>query len=336
MRLHLLCLDRETGKTVWKKDIEPKLPEVSFTGFVREHGYATSTPTTDGERVYVFFGKTGVAAFTMKGEKVWQSSVGVGTDKWGSGASPIVHDGIVIVPAAIESQALVGLDAKSGKDVWRTKGMTTSWSSPLLVETKDGKHEVVMSLTGKVAGFDPKTGKELWHCQGIQGGGGKGPGYTSSTPVSRDGVVYVVGGGGPNPMVSLAVKAGGRGDVNSSHVLWRKTLGTGVTSPILQGDHLVWVAGVATVLKTSDGSTVAQERLYNARQEYVSPVVAGDNIFALTRREGLYVLSGNGKFQEIAHNEFDGDTSTFNASPAISDGKLFIRSNDFLHCIGTK
>lgn len=343
LRYHLLCMNRDSGKLVWQKDVEPKLPEVPFTGFLREHGYTSSTPATDGERVYAFFGKTGVVAFKLTGEKVWQASVGTDTDKWGSGSSLIVHDGIVIVNASIESQALVGLDAKTGQEVWRQKGLSTCWTSPLLVETKDGKHEVVMSLAGKVVGYDPKSGKELWRCQGIgggAGGGGKGGkgggGYTSSTPVARDGVVYVVGGGGPNPAVSLAVKAGGRGDVNESHVLWRKSLGTGIASPVLQGDNLCWIAGSATVLKASDGSTVAQERLYDSRQEYVSPVVAGDKIFALTRRSGLYVLAGSPKFQELAHNEFDGDNSVFNASPAISDNKLYVRSNEYLCCIGKK
>jgi outer membrane protein assembly factor BamB len=337
LKLHLLCIDRDSGKTVWEKTVEPKLPEAPFTGFIKEHGYATSTPATDGERVYVFFGKTGVLAYSMAGEKLWQTSVGEGTDKWGTGSSPIVHDGVVIVNAAIESGSIVGLDAKTGNELWRFKDVTPCWTSPLLVETKSGGHEVVLSLPGKVGAFDPKSGKELWRCKGIGSGDpAKGPGYTSSTPVARDGIVYAVGGGGPSPAVSLAVKTGGKGDVDDTHVIWRQSLGTGIASPVLDGNFLCWISGSATVLDAKSGTKVSQERLYDSRSEYVSPVLAGDRIYALTRADGLYVLSGQGKLKELDHIDFPGDSSLFNASPAVSDGKLIVRSNEFLYCFGKK
>ena len=99
----------------------------------------------------------------------------------------------------------------------------------MVVKTKEGKHEVVINVPGKIAGYDPETGKELWTCKGVVaaggggggGGGGFGGPYTASTPVARDGIVYVIGGGGPVPTAALAVKTGGKGDVTQSHVLWR-------------------------------------------------------------------------------------------------------------------
>jgi hypothetical protein len=298
---------------------------------------------TDGERVYVFFGKTGVLAFDLDGKQLWQASVGTGTNQWGSAASPVVHKDLVIVNAAIESNSLVALDKKTGKEVWRTRGVGTSWASPLLVETKEGMHEVVLSQPGKLAGYDPETGKQLWHCQGIGSGGGGGGGlggfggaYTCSTPVARDGVVYVTGGGGPAPTASLAVKAGGRGDVNQTHVLWRQRQGASMCSPVLSGDFLCWVSGNATALRIADGKTAYNQRLYSSRQEYVSAVSAGDAIYALTRFDGMYVLAGGGKFKQLAHLEFDGDNSIFNASPAISDGRIYLRSNAYLYCIGKR
>jgi outer membrane protein assembly factor BamB len=334
LRLLVLCLDRNTGREVWQKEVAPKLPEASFTGFLREHGYASSTPVTDGERLYVFFGKTGVVAFDLAGTQLWQADVGSGTDKWGSGSSPIVAGNLVIVNAAIESKALVALDKKTGKEVWRTRGLGTSWASPLLVATKDGQHEVVLSLAGKVVGYDPETGKELWRCQGIGSSGGFG--YTGSTPVARDGVVYVIGGGGPTPAAALAVRAGGRGEVTRTHVLWRQKAGTGISSPVLSGDYLCWVAGTANCLRADTGKVVYRESLYGARSEYVSPVAVGDKIFALTRLDGLYVLAGGEKFQKLAHYDFEGDNSIFNASPAVGDGCIYIRSNEYLYCIGKR
>src|SRR5207244_2311670 len=113
----------------------------------REHGYASATPVTDGERVFVFFGKSGVLAFDMDGKQLWHKSVGTGTDRmgWGSAASPILYKDLVIVNAAIESGSLVALNKKTGDEVWRTKGISTTWASPILVQTKDGKHEIVLS-----------------------------------------------------------------------------------------------------------------------------------------------------------------------------------------------
>ncbi len=336
LRLLLLCLERATGKILWQKDIPPKLPEFPFNNFNREHGYASSTPVTDGERVYVFFGKTGVLAFDLDGNRLWHVDVGSGTDAWGSAASPILYQDLLIVNAAIESQSLVALNKKSGKEVWRVKGLGKSWSTPVLVQSsppgrgQGGKQELVVSLPGKMAAYDPRTGDELWHCEGIAGM------YTISSPVARDGVVYAMGGGGPTPPMALAVRAGGRGDVTKTHVLWRKKAGTGISSPVLSGDHVCWVAGAAWCLKAADGETAYQERLYDGFGEYVSAVAAGDKIFALTRFDGLFVLAGGGKFQKLGHYDFEGDSSIFNASPAVSNGRLYIRSNNYFYCIGKK
>jgi outer membrane protein assembly factor BamB len=334
LKLLLVCLDAAKGEVVWQKSIPPKLPEMQFTNYITEHGYASSTPVTDGKHIFVFFGKSGVFAFDMKGKQLWQADVGSKTHKWGSAASPILTRNLVVVNAAIESDSLIALDKKSGKEVWRTKGVGTSWASPLLVETKEGKQEIVLSQPGKVVGYAAETGKELWHCKGIPAGG-FGPAYTISTPVTRDGIVYVIGGGGPIPATALAVKAGGRGDVNKTHVLWRKDTGSSTCSPILVGDNLMWVSGTVVALSTASGKKAGQERLYSSWVEYVSPVAAGDKIFALTRFDGLFVVNAT-NFKKLAHNTFEGDNSIFNASPAIANGRIYIRSNKYLYCIGKK
>jgi hypothetical protein len=355
LRLVVLCLDRSKGDVLWQKEIEPKLPEASFTGYLREHGYASSTPILDGDRLFVFFGKTGVFAFDLNGKQLWQADVGSSTHMWGSAASPVVYKDLVIVNAAIESKSLVALDKNTGKEKWRVKGVGACWTSPILVPTKEGKTELVLNQPSKVVGYDPETGDKLWECEGIGSGGGKGGGgkggggfggkgggfggmgggYTASTPVAKDGIVYIIGGGGPTPPLALAVKTGGKGDVTKSHIVWKAKAGTTNCSPVLIGDQLCWVSGNVTALNVVDGKTTANERLYGNRQEYVSAVAAGDKIFALTRFEGLYVLDG-AKFEQLAHNEFEGDKSIFNASPAVSNGRLYIRSNEFLYCIGKK
>lgn len=338
LRLHVLCVERQTGKTVWQKDLQPSLPESAWSNFNREHGYASSTPASDGESIFAFFGKSGVFAFDLAGQQLWQAHVGAKTDVWGSAASPVLYKNLVIVNAAIESGAMIALDKKTGKEVWRIKGISKNWTSPIIVPVAQAKadsavpHELVISLPGSVVGYNPADGQELWRCQGI---GSAGAGYTISTPVTRDGIVYVIGGGGPSGQATaLAIRAGGRGDVTQSHQLWRQKGGSSVCSPVLVGDHLCWVAGSATCLNAADGKMAYQEDVYSGRSEYVSAVAAGDRIFALTRFNGLYVLAAGGKFEQLAHNEFKGDASVFNASPAISDGRLYIRSNEYLYCIG--
>jgi hypothetical protein len=338
LKLLVVCLDRKKGDVLWQKEVQPKLPETPFSGMMREHSYASSTPVTDGKNVYVFFGKTGVFAFDLDGNQLWSADVGSSTHMWGSAASPVVYKDLVIVNAAIESKSLVALNKNTGKEVWRQSGVGTTWASPLLVQTKDGKDELVLSLPGKIVGYDPQTGKSLWNCQGIGGGGGgfggRGGSYTASTPVAKDGIVYVIGGGGPLPATSLAVKAGGTGDVTKTHVVWKQRAGATNCSPVLTGDYLCWVDGLVTCLKISDGTISYKERLYGAKGEYVSAVAAGDKVYALTRYDGLYVLAGGGTFEKLAHNELKGDTSIFNASPAISDGRMYLRSNEFLYCVG--
>jgi outer membrane protein assembly factor BamB len=337
LRLVVLCYDRNKGDVLWQKEIEPKLPEAPFSDFLRDHGYASSTPVTDGKNVYVFLGKSGVYAFDMDGKQLWSADVGSGTDKWGSAASPVVYNDVLIVNAAIESKALVGLDKNSGKELWRVKGTGTNWTSPIIVETKDGTHELVVSLPGRVVGYEPETGKELWRCDGIGSASGFG-GYTISTPVARDGVVYLMGGGGFAKATTLAVRAGGRGDVTKTHLLWRESTGTGTASPVLSGDCLCWASGAFTCLNVKDGKKAHQARLYEGGfgGEYVSAVAADGRIYALTRLDGLYVLEGGGKFEQLSHYDFTGDRSIFNASPAVSGGKIYIRSNAYLYCLGKK
>jgi outer membrane protein assembly factor BamB len=345
LKLLVVCLDRKKGEVLWKKEVEPKLPETNFSGMMREHSYASATPVTDGKNVYAFFGKSGVHALDLDGKSLWSADVGSSLHMWGTAASPVLYKDLVIVNAAIESKSLVALDKNTGKEKWRQRGLGTTWASPILVETKDGKHEIVINVPGKVAGYDPESGKELWTCTGVVGGGGGGGGfgggfgggpYTASTPVARDGIVYVIGGGGPTPAAALAVKTGGKGDVSKTHVVWRVKPGATNCSPVLTGDYLCFVDGTATCLNIADGKVAYKERLYDAKNEYVSAVATGDRVYALTRYDGLFVIKGGGDFERLSRLSFPGDTSIFNASPAISDGRLYLRSNEYLYCIGKK
>jgi outer membrane protein assembly factor BamB len=323
---HLVCVDRKTGAKLWDKDVKAKLPEPRYTGFMANHGYASSTPATDGERVYVFYGKTGVFAYDFAGKELWQADVGDKDFYWGTGTSPLLYRDLVIVNAGVESGALIALNRKTGKEVWKKTELSGCWGSPALVDVPGGKPEVVLSYPNTMRGFDPDTGKERWTCAGIE------ESYLCPTVVSQGGVVYSIGARAKN---ALAVRAGGTDDVTQTHRLWTKSVGTNVTSPAVHDDYLYWVddGGTAYCLKAKDGEQVYAERL--GSPVYASITIADGKIYVVTKKDGTFVLAVGPKFEKLAHNTLR-DDSIFNASPAVSQGQLFLRSDKALYCIGKK
>jgi outer membrane protein assembly factor BamB len=189
---------------------------------------------------------------------------------------------------------------------------------------------LIVAIMGKVLAFDPATGAPLWNCATDIGW------YMVPSVVAHEGVVYVVGG--KNGGGSLAVRLGGKGDVTSTHRLWKSAKGTNVTSPILHGGHLYWmneVSGVAFCADAKTGAIVYEERVEGASQIYASPVVADGKIYYMSRNGRTAVVAAAPKFERLAMNDF-GDRSTFNASPAVAGGRMYVRSDHHLYCLGKK
>ena len=323
---HVLSVNLANGKIAWQKGVKADQGEEPFQGFQALHGYASSTPAADGKGVYVFFGKSGVFAFDLKGKQLWRGDVGQGTHNWGSATSPLLYKELVIVNASVESGAIVALNKKNGKEAWRAEGSQSSWNTPILVDV-GGKQELVVSVQGTIGGFDPDNGKPLWRCDGI-------PDYVCPSLVAKDGVVYAIGG---RSAMCLAIKAGGRGDVTKSHLLWQAQAGSNVTSPVIHEGHLYWVSdeGVAHCLKADSGQIVYQERL-DAERVYASAVAADGKLYIVSREDGAFVLDAAPRFKLLAHNDLSPDTSVFNAGPAVVNGQLLLRSDQMLYCIGEK
>ena len=329
LRRHLLGLDRRTGKTVWAKEFQPILPEHKYAGEGSYHGYAASTPIIDGDRLYVFFGKSGVFCFDLAGHEIWHALVGKNTSGWGSGASPILYKDFLIVNASVESDALVALSKATGKEVWRSPGINSAWNTPILVTTPQQIQELVVSIQNWVVGIDPDSGRERWRAEGVHR-------YVCPSVVAHAGVVYAIGGGS----TSLAVKAGGTGDVTKTRVLWRVNKGSNVGSPVYHDGHLYWASdggGVVFCQEAATGKVVYSERLKPAAgQIWASPVFADGKLYYVSKQNGTYVVAAQPKFEQLAHNIIDGDTSRSNASLAVSDGQLFLRNDQYLYCIGKR
>lgn len=325
LQRHLLALDRRSGKTLWDVAVPAKLPEENR---IREHGFAASTPAADGERVYAFFGKNGVIAFDPDGKQLWQVDVGSKTHGWGSGSSPTLFRELVFINASVESESLFAMDRRTGKEVWRAEGIRESWNTPVLVDSKTGRKELILAVQGQVKAFDPATGKELWWCKTDIGW------YMVPSVVAHDGVVYCLGG--RSGIASLAVKTGGEGDVTATHRLWTSSKGSNVSSPVYHEGHLYWMhdsRGIAYCLKADSGELVYEQRLERADASYASSVLAGGKVYYLARNGRTFVVKATPTFELLALNEL-GDRSVFNGSPAIDGDRLLIRSDKFLYCIG--
>jgi len=328
---HLIALDLNTGKEIWKANVENISTEDPFQGFLTEHGYATSTPTSDGENIYAFFGKSGVFAFDKQGKQLWKTSVGTesGSRHWGSSASLIGYKNLIIVNAADESQTIYGLNRKTGEVVWKAEaaGLENTFCTPLLISLGE-RTELVIAVPWEIWGLDPETGKLLWYVETDLDSN------VCPSVIAKDGIVYAMGGrqGG-----SIAVRAGGKGDVAKSHVLWKATATSYVPSPVIHKDRLYWVndRGIALCVNAKTGELVYQERVGasgTGRLFYASVSLINEKLYAVSRHGGTVIYETGDKFRQIANNKHLDDTA-FNASPVVTGNHLLLRSNSHIYCI---
>ena len=224
---HLVCVEKSSGKILWTKTVKNSAEEDRYQGFITEHGYASGTPVTDGERVFAFFGKSGVFAYDLEGNELW--NVGVGTSssnrRWGSAASLIVHGDSVIVNASEESRSIRSLDRKTGKENWKTEAdlLELAYGTPNIVKNGD-RELLVLAVPQEVWALNPANGKLAWFCET------KLPGNVSPSINTANGMIYVTGG---YPATgSVAFKAEGKGDITSK-ITWTSRDASYVASPVL-------------------------------------------------------------------------------------------------------
>ncbi len=369
LRRHLICLDRDTGNVLWDKSIAPVLPEDPYSGNFTQHGYASHTPVSDGQRVYVFFGKTGVLAFDLDGKKLWQTGVGTGSGPhgWGTASSPILYKNLVIVTASAESQSLVALNKETGKEIWRRKdaGFYGTWGTPILVDCGKGRTDLVIAVPFKIWGFNPDDGKLRWQCDGLSSD------TICTSVIAHDNVVYAVETG-PRGGGTMAVRAGGEGDVAKTSLLWRGNGRSRVSTPVVENGRIYWFGSrIANCVDAATGKQIYRTRVGGGGavseapgsvgprpgqpgpggpgrrpgggsggrgggmrgQDYSSPVLANGKIYFLSRSGEAFVYATGPEFKLLGQNRFASDSGDFSSTPAISDGQLFIRSSKYLYCV---
>lgn len=332
IELHLLCVNRSDGKILWERSVPGQFVH-DYVSFLTLHGYASSTPVADESAVYVYFGTAGVVSYSHDGTKLWEKDFENRVHSFGSASSPILFEDLLIVHADIEEMAVIAMKKETGYEAWRAAtGERDSWSTPLLLEA-DGRHELIFhhskgDPSGKMAAVDAQNGKPLWECKVLKD-------YLCPSPIAHKGTIYTIAYGH-----GAAIRAGGRGDVTGSHVVWKNRRGSEVVTPVYHDGHLYYAHqenGIAYCVDCKTGETVYQGRLRpSPGKVYASGVLTDGRLYYVSRAQGTYVVAAKPEFEQLAHNVIDTDDSVFNGTPAISHGQFLIRSNKYLYCIGEK
>ena len=337
--LELWCVDKTKGEVLWKR------PLGAGNVKMRKHNMSSPSPVTDGRNVYVMTVTGVLAAYDFNGKDVWsrdiQKDYGQFGLNWGYASSPLLFEDSLYVQVlhgmkTDEPSYVMRIDKKSGKTLWKVDRPTNairespdSYTTPALL--RYGKvTEIVITGGDCVTGHDPATGKELWRANGLNPE--NNPFYRIvASPIVFNEIIYA-----PTRVKPLlALKAGGRGDITGSHVLWSTVNGPDVPTPVTDGKYFYIVndRGIMWCLDAKTGAELyAQQRLKPGTYSG-SPVLADGKIY-VTNEEGLTtVVAAGPKFEVLAENPLNEYTLS---SPAISDGRIYIRTTGHLYAIGKK
>jgi outer membrane protein assembly factor BamB len=339
IRYMVYALDAATGKIKWEREAHRGRPS---GGRHRKNTYASETPFTDGERLYVSFGQNvGLFCYTLGGAPLWKK-------QWppqpiyldfGTASSPTVHDGRIYLLHDSEAESyLTALDARTGTELWRTPRPDTglpksSWTTPFVWKNAL-RTEIVTTGHAMILAYDLQ-GKELWRVAGMS--------MPTASPLSWDGLLFVgTGSQGDANRPFLAIKPGASGDItlpagetSNGFVLWRHPRASGYTPSALVHDgraYLVHDTGILTVLNARTGQQIYKVRIGGGGHTFsASPVAIGNRVLFLTEEGVTFVVEAGDAYKEIAKNDL---AEMSLASPAIAGGAIYIRTETKLYRVG--
>ncbi len=337
--LFLWCLNKTNGEVLWKKQLGAGNIKM------RKQNMSSPSPVTDGRSVYVMTGTGILKGFDFNGKELWtrdiQKEYGQFGLQWGYASSPLLHEDSLYVQVlhgmkTDDASYVMRIDKKSGKTLWKVDRPTNAirespdaYTTPALL--RYGKTtEIVITGGDCVTGHDPATGKELWRANGLNPD--NNPSFRIvASPIVFDDIIYA-----PTRIKPLlALKAGGRGDITSSHVLWSTPNGPDVPTPVTDGKYFYVVndRGIMFCLDAKTGAEVYVQQRIKPGTYSGSPVLADGKIY-ITNEDGLTtVVAAGPKFEVLAENPLNDYVLS---SPAISDGQIFIRTAAHLYAIGKK
>lgn len=338
----IYAIDKRSGKIAWERVAHQGQP------IEKRHikaTYANATPATDGRIVVAWFGSQGVHAYEVNGKFLWKVDLGrvdmgaydIPTYEWGPASSPIIWNDLVIIQCDTQTDSfLIGLDAATGKTIWKTdREELPSWGTPTVADTSAGS-QLLTNASNFIRAYDPRTGKELWRL-------GRSSKITAPTPLVSDDLIVVSSGRGPERPI-FVVRPNARGDITlaegktaSETIAWSRTgRGAYMPTPLVYQGRLYVLANNGTFdaynLKT--GEEIYRQRLPAIGSGYSASPVAADGKIYLTNEDGEIVVVGAGdKFTHLATNSMG---ELLMATPALSEGVMYVRSSQSLFAIGKK
>ncbi len=324
----LLCLDRNTGAIVWRQTV--------VTGPLqklhRENSYASATPATDGKRVYVVF-RVGDDIFVaahdfVTGEPIWKIQPGTHKGEWGFSNEPVLYNGKVFIDGDSKGDSfLVALNCETGETVWRKDrpNMGISYSAPFIRELA-GRVQMIQCGDRRVVSFDPETGQELWEVEGPSQEFVATPVYSEKT-----GLIYV-SSSWPKTII-YAIRPDGRGNVTQTHVVWSDTKGAPYVPSMMAVDkYLITMnrSGVVYCFDAATGDVYWTEKL---GRHHASPVLINGRVALINDDGQVNIIKPGAQFERVFQTELG---ESCYASPAISEGQVFVRGFEHLFCFGKR
>lgn len=335
----LLCFDSKSGNQLWKQS-------VTITKNMPTHKtnpHCSTTPAVKGNRIVVWHASAGLHCYDLQGNKIWARDLGEYRHMWGHGTSPIILGNRVILTTGPGERIMVtALNLESGKTLWETvepqQGTSDkniagkykgSWSTPI-VATFQGQSQVIVVMPTRVVAYNPENGNILWFCNGINHERGD---LAYSSAVLAGDICFVTGGfKGP----SLAIRLGGKGNVTQTHRLWRiekqpQAIGSGVeVAGFIYRPNAG--PGILDCIEPETGKILWKQQ--GTGNYWASTVKAGDYLYATAQNTTTIVFKANpNRFEEVGRNRLE-EKGTCNATPAISNGKIYIRTFSHLYAIG--
>ncbi|MCC9656232.1 outer membrane protein assembly factor BamB family protein [Rhodopirellula halodulae] len=323
----VIAYNRSNGEEVWRTSVTQQVPHEAGHN---TNNFASSSPVTDGKRLYMSFGSRGVFCLDLEGKQLWDVNLGQMQTRaqFGEGSSPSIHNDVLVVPWDHEGESfIVALDAQTGEEKWRqSRDEQTTWSTPLITEY-DGRTQVITNGSKRVRSYDLMTGELIWECGGQAGN-------PIPSPVRFEDNVIVMTGFRGYAIYSIPLNS--KGDItDSDQITWyEEDAAPYVPSPVLYKGQLYFVKSNNGVLVSRSAKTgellIDQTRLPDISSVYASPVAAADHIYFTGRDGTTLVLKHGNEFQTVATNELEEE---IDASPAIVGDEIFLRGKSHLYCI---
>jgi outer membrane protein assembly factor BamB len=325
----LVCLDSADGKVLWSKAVSGSKAHTHL-----KNTLASSTPATDGQRVYTSFWDgqdVYLHAFDFKGKELWKRDLGSFKSQHGSGGSPMVwQDKVFFNFDQDGAAAILAFDAKTGKPLWqkRREPFRTCYSTPFILEQGDSAPELIVASTAGITSYKPANGETNWDW--VWKFTEKMPQRTVGSPIFSNCLIIAASGDGSGSRATVAVRPGAK-----PSLVWSggKSFPY-VPTMLTRGDHIYFVndRGLAACHDAKTGSEVWNERLGGSF--HASPVLIDGKVYAPGEDGVVYVFAAEPKFTLLAKNKLDGEY--FAATPAVANGQLYIRGKGHLYCIGKR